>query len=352
MPFRPKKSSFLLPLLLLPSLALAVPLGRSFTYQGQLNQGGNPVDGTVTLRFSLWDEAGTGDPPTGGVQVGTSQIVVDVPVEAGLFSVEVNAGGEFGSVAFDGQARWLQVEVCSDGACSSSTVLGPRQPLTAAPYALGPWQLSGTSITFTGGDVGIGTATPASRLDVRGGPIAVENLGDQADLLWLNSERSWVFRQEGTGASTALKLQNIGGGGNKNFIVQTDGYTGIGTTSPAAKLDVRGDVRLGPSGEFLATVGSENVRVLRARISSSGSVLSGSGISVSHTQTGVYLLNFAPAFPTLNPAPTVIVSPSTSVIPCFAIVSGESWSGVFVRIMNPSGTLIDMTFNVIVAGSR
>jgi len=336
-----------------PAPTAAATLGRSFTYQGQLSQAGNPISGMVTLRFSLWDAAGIGDPPVGGTSIGTNQLIKNVPVDRGVFSVAVNSGDEFGSAAFNGQARWLQVEVCSDSSCTSATVLGPRQPMTAAPYALGPWQLSGTSITYTNGNVGIGTTTPAMRLDVRGGPIGVEGLGDQADLLWLNTERNWVFRQEGTGAGAALKLQNIGGGGNKNFIVQTTGLMGVGTTAPTAKLDVRGDIRLGPSGEFLATVGSENVRVLRARISSTGAVLSGSGISVgSHSQTGVYLLNFSPGFPTLSPAPTITVTPTSSNVPSIAIVSGESWSGVFVRIMNTSGTLIDESFNVIVAGAR
>jgi hypothetical protein len=60
-----RRVSFLLAVFLLPvHSAVAAPLGRSFTYQGQLSQSGTPVDGTVHLRFSLWDAAGTGDPPT------------------------------------------------------------------------------------------------------------------------------------------------------------------------------------------------------------------------------------------------------------------------------------------------
>ena len=93
------------------------------------------------------------------------------------------------------------------------------------------------------GKVGIGTVTPTQKLHVNAGAIMVEHPGDQADLLWFASERSWVFRQEGTGSASALKLQSIGGGGNKNFIVQTDGFVGIGTLSPQAKLDVNGTAR-------------------------------------------------------------------------------------------------------------
>lgn len=98
-------------------------------------------------------------------------------------------------------------------------------------------------LSALGGNVGIGTASPTARLDVRGGPMLVENVGDQADLFWLASERSWVFRQEGVGATAGLKLQSIGGGGNKNFVIQTDGFVGIGTTAPAAKLHVVGTTR-------------------------------------------------------------------------------------------------------------
>ncbi len=107
----------------------AAPLGTGFTYQGQLNQSGSPVTGTAHFRFSLWDAV------SGGAQVGANQIVPNVLVSGGIFSVELNAGAQFGSLPFDGDARWLQVEVCTNAACSATTVLTPRQPLTGTPYA-------------------------------------------------------------------------------------------------------------------------------------------------------------------------------------------------------------------------
>jgi hypothetical protein len=39
----------------------------------------------------------------------------------------------------------------------------------------------------------------------------------------LASEREWMFLQRGTGASTALELKSVGGGGNKNFHITTTG---------------------------------------------------------------------------------------------------------------------------------
>ena len=74
------------------------------------------------------------------------------------------------------------------------------------------------------------------------GTTIVDNKGDRAVLLHLNSDRSWQFRQLGTGAGTALELLSIGGGGNKNFLVSTTGQVGISTTNPQEKLHVNGSI--------------------------------------------------------------------------------------------------------------
>ncbi len=50
-------------------------LGWGFTCQGQLVLNGVPVNGPTTLRFSLWDAAGAGSPPTGGNKIGATQII-------------------------------------------------------------------------------------------------------------------------------------------------------------------------------------------------------------------------------------------------------------------------------------
>jgi hypothetical protein len=83
----------------------ATPLGTAFTYQGHLKQNGTPVNDTCDFEFSLFEDAG------GVTQVGSTQIVVDVPVVDGLFTVELNGGGEFGPNAFNGDERFLQIAV-------------------------------------------------------------------------------------------------------------------------------------------------------------------------------------------------------------------------------------------------
>ena len=102
-----------------------------------------------------------------------------------------------------------------------------------------------------GGNVGIGTSTPTSKLDVNGTMVIVKE-GDQAELLWFGTERSWVFKQEGTGIATALKLESIGGGGNKNFFIQTTGGVGIGRNPTANQLEVAGSASKTTAGSWLA----------------------------------------------------------------------------------------------------
>jgi hypothetical protein len=103
-------------------------LGTAFTYQGRLTDPGGLVSGTCDMTFKLYDEAGSGSPPSGGRLLGT-EAKHGLPVSEGLFTVLL----DFGMGAFAGEARWLETTVnCGGG----SATLSPRQLLTAAPYAL------------------------------------------------------------------------------------------------------------------------------------------------------------------------------------------------------------------------
>ena len=100
--------------------------GSAFTYQGQLKSGGTPYNGACDLRFGLWNAL------SGGVQIGTTQTKSNVGMAEGCFTVQL----DFGEGAFQGDARWLAIEVRCPAGTGSYTALSPRQALTAAPYAL------------------------------------------------------------------------------------------------------------------------------------------------------------------------------------------------------------------------
>jgi hypothetical protein len=108
-----------------PALSAAGRIGTAFTYQGRLTDGSSPASGQYDLAFALYDDR------TAGSQVGSTVPVGDVDVVDGLFTVSL----DFGDV-FDGTALWLQIGVRAGASGGAYSDLSPRQPLTAAPYAL------------------------------------------------------------------------------------------------------------------------------------------------------------------------------------------------------------------------
>ncbi len=108
------------------STLLGTSLGTAFTYQGRLTDGGGPANGDYDFEFRLYDA------DSGVSQVGSTVTVGDVAVSDGLFTVQL----DFGSSAFTGNARWLEIGVRAGSSSGAYTILAPRQPLTATPYAL------------------------------------------------------------------------------------------------------------------------------------------------------------------------------------------------------------------------
>ena len=136
-----------------------------FTYQGQIRNGEALVDGNIDVRFTLWDALDS------GATVGSAVTKTNLPVADGRFATEL----DFGSSAFAGDSRWIQMEVRSPAGSGQYLALAPRQMINAVPYALyslngglSPWNLDVASrdIGYTNGRVGIGTNSPTAALEV------------------------------------------------------------------------------------------------------------------------------------------------------------------------------------------
>ncbi len=97
----------------------AAVVGAKISYQGLLTDtSGNPLSGSHSLKFELYDAA------SGGTKL-WEQTKTGVQVQNGLFDVQL----DIDPADFDGQALWLAIRV--DG-----QLLSPRQEMLPAPYAL------------------------------------------------------------------------------------------------------------------------------------------------------------------------------------------------------------------------
>lgn len=219
-----------------------VGIGTSLP-QSKLHVGGQPgVDGIIfpdgTLQTtaaigggSIWALNGTNAYYSAG-KVGIGRNNPPDPLSfANITGDKIDLFGDAGGTyGFGIQSALLQIHTNNSG----------------ADIALG----YGVSTAFTermrvkgNGNVGIGTSTPLSRLDIAA-------TGDGASALRFGTERPWNFRQAYTGPGTALRLQPETG--LKNFEITAVGGTniatfigddanprvGIGTTGPAGTLSV------------------------------------------------------------------------------------------------------------------
>lgn len=135
-------------LLLAAVLPLAVAADdTTITYQGQLQQQGEPFSGTLEMVFTLFEQADGGSP------VGSPIVKDSVPVSDGLFKVDLDFGH-----AYQGE-RWLEIVV--DG-----VELAGRQRIAPAPTAVfalnvpdslaSVWEQDGDAISYWASGQGMG----------------------------------------------------------------------------------------------------------------------------------------------------------------------------------------------------
>ncbi len=112
----------------LPPTPIILPddLSTLFAYQGQLVQAGVQVTSLCDFEFRLYSTASS------TAQRGDTVTSSNVSVQNGLFTVYL----DFGSALLDGSGRWLAMSVRCPAGSGAYTLLTPRQPLTAVPYAI------------------------------------------------------------------------------------------------------------------------------------------------------------------------------------------------------------------------
>jgi hypothetical protein len=104
---------------------LAAPVTSVFVYQGFLRDGNAPANGVYEIHFRLYDAG------TNGTMVAAEIVEPSLAVTNGVFAATL----DFGQGVFAGDARWLELAAGKPGDTNGPTVLQPRQPITASPYA-------------------------------------------------------------------------------------------------------------------------------------------------------------------------------------------------------------------------
>lgn len=210
----------------------------AFSYQGQLLDTGRPVNDSADLRFSLFETA------TGNDQIGLSIELDDVDVVKGLFTVEL----DFGDTAFNGETRWLRVDVRSPHDptdTASFTTLSPRQLITPTPYAL---QTRGIIVNRLGW-VGINGPPPNSGLSanllVRGQSHFINPASDFGVMLWGDNQDGRIgFRRPGNSVTTIQFLNTNGLGIKRSPSTNDLEVEGTASKSTAGSWLSNSDLRI------------------------------------------------------------------------------------------------------------
>ena len=224
-----------------PTVSAQTPLSTALTYQGQLSDGGIPLNGSADLEFRVFDA------PVGGTRLGPIVAATNVQVADGIFTTQL----DFGPDVFEGQALWIEIRVRSPHDPTNLApfdTLTPRQAITAAPAAqtLAPGAvIEGPPGGFLAGVVSVVATEPGIGIATFVDPVSgVGILAAATDL----SQSAALVTDKGAVYGTNLQ------GGFAGYFEQGKsffgGNVGIGTLTPTVALDVAGDMGVSGQADF------------------------------------------------------------------------------------------------------
>ena len=369
-------------------LGAAVPLMTS--YQGRVQVGGANFTGNGQFKFvlvarpggaSLWSNDGTsanGSEPAAAVTLPVSDGLFTVllgdsalpnmqPLTANIFAANSDVAlriwfndGVNGSIQLAPDTRLASVPYAMAANIADGSITGAQlAPATIEPGKLfsanlpqaghvlsydgagfnwvdlsvanNAWLANGASLYYNGGNVGIGTATPARRLTVRNDFYGIEHTdGVVALSTFLNSQGGWF------GTLTDHSLHFYVRDGGTSMTIDTFENVGIGRSIPTAKLDVNGNINYGlltkldVADNFVSTVRSADLFLGHSsRRGTPGRALVDFGSSL--------VVNFGSDWPV-----TVIGgSLETAEAPYVTFRSHDLWLGHSARRGAPGRALVD-----------
>ena len=218
---------------------------------------------------------------------------------------------------------------------------------------------------YFSGNLGVGTASPQAELQVEGGSNLAAFVDSSSGIgTWLTlgntaggSQWSLISTATNNGEGANKLLFSAGsslGTASPATMTLQNGAVGIGTSSPGAALDVRGDVRMGASGQYLAAGSTQNLRIVRGIIEPDGTVFpggttNGNGFFISRSGTGTYAITFNPAFADV---PALTITPYSANAPVTANCNSGSPSGYSTVVTWVGTAKADSWWNFIAIGGR
>lgn len=264
--------------LLIPAAAGAVD--STFTYQGELTDAGQVVDGVVDLRFRIFDQ------PADGMQL-DEYIAMDVVVDDGRFTTPVTIARS----VFDGDERYIEIAV-ADPAGAPFEPLEPRQRISPAPYAL--------------------FADDAPLED----PLPTGCAGGQVPV-WNGSE--WTCGSAGGSITGVVAGDGLSGGGSFGSVTLDVAFAGNGSADMVARSDHHHDDRyytedeLGQAGQG-AAVHWDNLAGVPDPVTSPPGAMPGPGLinqdgvlSIASLPRGGHVDTLVDAAGTVGEDPAIII---------------------------------------------